>query len=80
MSYTPSTIDMPENAKREVAHDEAPAIISDHAFVSRGEWWDLCVTCGLAQAAHAEVSAEAIEAERKAHVAYYSDDNPEVFE
>jgi hypothetical protein len=33
-------------------HDEAPAIISDHPFEPRGEWWSLCKHCGLAQAAH----------------------------
>jgi hypothetical protein len=66
--------------RKEVAHDEAPAIISDHAYVPRDEWWSLCRVCGLAQAAHAEVSEEAREAERKAHIAYYGDDNPEVFE
>lgn len=84
-----------ESARRKpVAHDESPAIISDHAYTPRAEWWSLCKVCGLAQAAHAEVSPEATEAERQAHIAYYGDgstpqahhivyygdENPEAFE
>lgn len=63
-----------------VAHDQAPAIVSDHPFVPRDEWWSLCKVCALAQAAHAETTVDAIEEIRKSHIAYYGDDNPEVFE
>lgn len=38
--------------RKEIAHDEAPAAIEDHAYVPRGEWWSLCRICGLAEAAH----------------------------
>jgi hypothetical protein len=51
---------------KEVAHDETPAIVADHKYSSRGEWWDLCRYCGLAEAAHAE-----------SEVQYYSDDDPD---
>lgn len=63
--------------KREVAHDESPAIITDHAFVPRGEWWSLCgyEGCGLSEAAHAETTLTGRE-----HIHYYADDNPEVLE
>ena len=64
-------VDTPK--RKNVAHDEAPAIISDHAFIPRGEWWDLCKICGLAQAAHAETTV-------RPPFVYYSDDTPEVFE
>lgn len=39
---------------KEVGHDEAPAIISDHKFSPRGEWWSLCKHCRLAESAHLE--------------------------
>lgn len=71
-------VDTPQ--RKDAAQNKDPAIITDHEFVPRDEWWSLCKTCGLAQAAHAESSDEAIEAERKAHIAYYGDDNPEVFD
>jgi hypothetical protein len=58
--------------RKEVAHDETPAIIGDHAFIPRGEWWTLCKICGLAQAAHASTTLTGRE-----HIAYYSDDNPD---
>jgi hypothetical protein len=67
-------VDTPE--RKPVAHDEAPAIISDHPFIPRGEWWDLCKICGLAQAAHSETTIDSV----KQIVAYYSDDNPDVFD
>lgn len=66
--------------RKEVAHDEAPAIISDHAFVPRGEWWSLCKICGLAQASHSETTIDTVTEMRKSHIVYYSDDNPEVFD
>jgi hypothetical protein len=56
-------------------HDESPAIISDHAFEPRGEWWDLCRHCGLAMASHEETTIDP-----KDHIAphvsieYYGDD------
>lgn len=40
--------------QKEVAHDETPAIISDHKFSAKGEWWSLCKYCNLAESAHAE--------------------------
>lgn len=57
-----------------------PANVDDHPFVPRDEWWSLCKVCGLARAAHEEVSPEAIEAERQSHIAYYGDDNPDIFD
>lgn len=48
-------------------HDEAPAIISDHKFSPRGEWYTLCRHCSLAEAAH-----------QATELRYYSDDNPDV--
>lgn len=53
---------------KEKGHDEAPAIISDHKFSPKGEWWSLCVTCNLAESAHLE--SELV----NSHIAYYSDD------
>lgn len=64
--------------RQEKGHDEAPAIISDHPFEPRGEWWSLCRHCGLAMPAHAETTVDA-----KDHIAprvgieYYSDDEEE---
>jgi len=45
-----------KNASRPpvVAHDEAPSQVTDHVFESRGEWWDLCRHCRLAESAHKE--------------------------
>lgn len=63
------------NQRREVGHDESPAIITDHAFVPRAEWWSLCRICRLGEAAHAETTLTGRE-----HIHYYSDDNPEVLE
>lgn len=53
-------------------HDEAPAIITDHAFVPRAEWWSLCRCCSLAEAAHQRTTLTGNE-----HIHYYSDDNPD---
>lgn len=54
-----------EKEHKVMAHDEAPAIISNHPFVPRGQWWSLCKVCGLAQAAHAETTIDSV-AEMKA--------------
>lgn len=51
---------------KEVLHDETPAIITDHKFSPKGEWYTLCRHCNLAESAHAETELR-----------YYSDDNPE---
>lgn len=78
MSYTPSIIEMSEKPKRrEVTHDEAPAIISDHAFEPRTEWWSLCKHCGLAEAAHSETT---VDHRKRISISYYGDTNPEAFE
>lgn len=58
--------------KREVRRGNDEAIISDHAFEPRGEWWSLCKHCPLAEAAHAETT---LTHHDKYH--YYSDDNPD---
>lgn len=58
-----------EKAKR-VDHDDAPSGIDDHPFEPRGEWYTLCVHCGLAQAAHTETVVDPRE-----YIGYYSDDN-----
>lgn len=29
------------------------SIVSDHPFEPRDEWWSQCVSCGLAESAHA---------------------------
>jgi hypothetical protein len=39
---------------KEIFHDEAPSIISDHAFEPRAQWWTLCKHCGMAESAHKE--------------------------
>lgn len=39
---------------KEIAHDETPALITDHKYAPRDEWWSLCKYCPLAEAAHAE--------------------------
>lgn len=62
------------------AQDNDPAIISDHPFVPRDEWWSLCEVCGLAQAAHSETTVDSLAEIRKSNIEYYSDDNPEVFD
>ena len=59
-------------------HDETPAIISDHSFEPRREWWSLCRHCNLAMAAHAETKIDARDylAPRVA-IEYYGDDEDE---
>lgn len=71
MSQIEQRISKPKK-KKEVAEDETPAVITDHAFESRGEWWDLCVHCHLSEAAHAETIHKG-----RVHIGYYSDDNPD---
>lgn len=39
-------------AEEPKAHDETPPEVGDHPFEPRGEWWSLCMHCGLARAAH----------------------------
>lgn len=79
--------------RKEVAHDETPSGITDHAFEPRGEWYTLCAYCGLAEAAHAETTVDSFveiqadhvrQLERKreheggrVRIGYYSDDNPD---
>jgi hypothetical protein len=41
---------------KEVAHDETPSGITDHAFEPKGEWWTLCRHCNFAESAHAETT------------------------
>lgn len=53
----------------EAMHDETPSQITDHPFESRGEWWDLCKHCRLAESAHAETTNPRFH--------YYSDNNPD---
>lgn len=60
---------------KEVMHDQAPSLITDHPFEPRGEWWSLCKHCRLAQAAHKETTIPPDHLIR-----YYSDDTPEVYD
>jgi hypothetical protein len=59
--------------------DTAPAIIIDHAFEPRHEWWSLCEHCGLAMAAHQETTIDPADyiGRPKVIIEYYSDDNPD---
>lgn len=41
---------------------------TDHPFEPIGEWWSLCMHCGLARAAHNAATPESIEA-MQAHFA-----------
>lgn len=36
------------------AEGSGPAIVTDHKFQPKGEWWSLCAICNLAQSAHLE--------------------------
>jgi hypothetical protein len=47
---------------REVLHDQAPSVITDHPFIPKGEWWSLCghENCNLAESAHAETTLNPI--------------------
>lgn len=56
------------NRPKEVAHDEAPSGVTDHAFVPKAEWWTLCKHCNLAESAHAETTRR---------TGYYGDDFPD---
>jgi len=49
---TPGTSHRP----KEKQHDETPSNIVDHPFVPRGEWYTLCLHCGLAESAHKETT------------------------
>lgn len=40
--------------------NSAPAIITDHPFEPRGEWWTRCRRCDLAEAAHSEAAGECV--------------------
>lgn len=57
---------MSTTTEKNTSNDRDPAIITDHKFSPRAQWWSLCGHCGLAQAAHAESELE-----------YYGDDNPD---
>lgn len=41
-------------AERKSLADESPAIVTDHKFSPRSEWFTLCRICSLAESAHAE--------------------------
>lgn len=59
-----------EDRKREVAHDEGPAIIRDHPFEPKAEWWSLCKECNLAESAHSDTVLH--------HpIGYVGDDDPD---
>lgn len=48
--------DTPQKRPKEVAHDETPSGITDHAFEPKGEWWTLCKHCNFAESAHANTT------------------------
>jgi hypothetical protein len=54
---------------KEVAHDETPSGITDHAFEPKGEWWTLCRHCNFAESAHRDTTL--------APLRYHSDDVPD---
>lgn len=58
-------------------HDESPAIISDHPFVPRAQWWSLCRDCGFAMASHAETTINPRDhmAPRAVAIEYLGDDD-----
>lgn len=60
---------MDDERPKEVAHDESPSIIFDHAFEPKGVWWTLCKHCNLAESAHRETTLPAFH--------YVSDDMEE---
>lgn len=60
-------------AEKVQRHDDSPAIINDHAFEPRGQWWSLCKYCGLAQAAHSESTINTQEEIEQEHVASYGE-------
>lgn len=63
---------------KEKAHDEAPAIVTDHPFEPRGEWWSLCKYCGLAMPAHAETTVNPDDhLAPRVQIEYYSDEEDE---
>lgn len=65
-------MDITVTEHKPIVQDTIPAIITDHAFIPRGEWWSLCARCGLAAPAHSEVAPEG-----RAPFGYYSDDDPD---
>jgi hypothetical protein len=56
---------------KEVLHDGAPSIITDHPFEPKGEWWSLCRHCNLAESTHQETTLLPLR--------YHSDDVEEEF-
>lgn len=63
-------------SKKPKGYDEAPAIIADHAFEPKREWWSLCRYCGFAMASHAETTVDPKDhiAPRAVTIEYYGDD------
>lgn len=68
----------------QAAHDEAPAIVADHAFEPIAEWWSVCKHCRLAEAAHKETTltgrehlATSKNTTGRQHIGYVSDENPD---
>lgn len=43
------------------ADNSAPAIITDYPFTPRSEWWSLCATCQMGEAAHEHSTPRAVE-------------------
>jgi hypothetical protein len=56
--------------QKAVEYDEAPSVITDHAFEPRGAWYTVCKHCSLAMAAHAETTVDP-----RDHIGYYDDDD-----
>jgi hypothetical protein len=54
-------------------HDEAPAIVDDHMFEPRNQWWSLCKHCGLARAAHSSASTVALDDMVRDHMETYGE-------
>lgn len=44
------------NAAGSASAGAGVAIITGHPFIPRGEWWTVCLSCGLAEAAHAKTT------------------------
>lgn len=62
--------DSVEKRKQFLEFDEAPAIISDHAFEPKGAWYTQCRRCGLAMAAHSTSTVNPRE-----HIGFFGDDD-----
>lgn len=41
----------------EVTDTAKASIVTSHAFVPKGEWWNLCEHCNLGEAAHRETTS-----------------------